>query len=81
LTARGTVSRGVIRDDDLNPDGVRVIIDWDSMVIGASIFVPCINTHGASEELKRITASKGWECSILVRVEDGKLGVRMWRTL
>ena len=53
----------------------------DEMVVGASIFVPCINTKGAVEELKRICDSKQWESRILVRVEDGKLGVRMWRML
>lgn len=79
--AKGTVSRGVVRDDDLNPDGVRVVIDWGSMVVGSSIFIPCINTHGATEELRRICVVKGWEHSTVVRVEDGKLGVRMWRTL
>ena len=78
---KGTVSRGVVKNDDLNPDGVRVVISWDDMVVGASIFVPCINTKGAVEELKRICDSKQWESRILVRVEDGKLGVRMWRML
>ncbi len=79
--SKGTVSRGVVKDDDINPDGVRVVIDWDQMVVGASVFVPCINTQGATKELTRISSSKGWKSHVLVRVEDGKLGVRMWRTL
>ena len=33
--SKGTVSRGVVKDDDINPDGVRVVIDWDQMVVGA----------------------------------------------
>jgi len=79
--AKGTVSRGVVKEYDLNPDGVRVVVRWDDMVVGASIFVPCINTDGATIELRRISKDKGWESHVLVRVEDGKLGVRMWRTL
>jgi len=79
--AKGTVSRGVVKEYDLNPDGVRVVVRWDDMVVGASIFVPCINTDEATKELRRISKDKGWESHVLVRVEDGKLGVRMWRTL
>ncbi len=50
-------------------------------MIGASVFVPCINTALATKELKRIVGSKGWESETQVRIEDNKLGVRLWRTL
>ena len=81
MVKKGTVSRGVIKYDDLNPDGVRVVVNWKAMVIGASVFVPCINTVLATKELKRIVGSKGWESETQVRIEDNKLGVRLWRTL
>jgi len=81
VVKKGTVSRGVIKHDDLNPDGVRVVVNWEAMVIGASVFVPCINTALANKELKRIVGSKGWESETQVRIEDNKLGVRLWRTL
>jgi len=81
VVKKGTVSRGVIKYDDLNPDGVRVVVNWEAMVIGASVFVPCINTALATKELKRIVGSKGWESETQVRIEDNKLGVRLWRTL
>ncbi len=81
MVKKGTVSRGVIKYDDLNPDGVRVVVNWEAMVIGASVFVPCINTALATKELKRIVGSKGWESETQVRIEDNKLGVRLWRTL
>ena len=28
---------------DISPDGVRIIIDWDTFVVGTSIFIPCVN--------------------------------------
>ena len=75
------IRQGVLRTYDLAPDGVRVVIDWGSMVVGASVFVPCINTQGAVKELKRITGEKGWGVAAKVLIENGKLGVRIWRTL
>ena len=39
--------------DDLSPDGVRIIVNWDKMVIGASFFVPCLNTHKAKEQVTK----------------------------
>jgi hypothetical protein len=71
----------MLKIHDLNPDNIKVVIAWDSMVIGASVFVPCINTEAAFNQLKKISLNKGWECIIKVTIEGGKLGVRYWRTL
>ena len=30
----------VLKVDDLNPDGLRITVDWEDMSVGASIFVP-----------------------------------------
>ena len=32
-------SSDILKVDDLCPDGIRVVVAWDSMVVGASIFV------------------------------------------
>ena len=37
----------MLRLDDLDPDGVKVVVDWGKMVVGASVFIPCINTQKA----------------------------------
>ena len=29
-----------LKTHDLNPDGVRIVVDWGAMVVGSSIFVP-----------------------------------------
>ena len=68
------------RTYDLNPDGVRVIINWDKMVTNASIFVPCVNTDKALKQIKQITKEKGWGIETKILIEGGKLGLRVWRT-
>ena len=67
--------------DDLSPDGVRIVVNWDKMVIGASIFVPCINTHRAKEQVTTITKGKRWQVTIKIVIENDKLGIRIWRTI
>ena len=62
----------ILRTYDINPDGVRIVLDWDAFVVGASFFVPCINTDLAVKQLTTITDN---------RLQHGRLGVRIWRTL
>ena len=69
------------RIDELSPDGVIVKVRWGDMVVGSSIFIPCIDTVTAKKQVKKIAAQKGWECKLATRVEDKNLGVRMWRVL
>ena len=90
---------------DLNPDGVRIIVDWDSIKTGMSVFILCVNTEKAVKQLagrkgaenmarrkisaqekaikqiKNIVQSKRWKVETRVVIEDGKLGVRIWRVL
>jgi len=71
----------VLRLDDINPDGIRIVLKWDAFVVGASMFIPCINTELASKQLTTITTNKSWQTTIRVRIEDKRLGVRIWREL
>ena len=75
------MEQGVLRIHDINPDGIRVVINWDALLVGASMFIPCINTNQATQQLTTITDKKGWKTTTKVTVESGKLGVRMWRTM
>jgi len=70
----------MMRTFDINPDGVKLEVNWGDMVIGSSIFVPCINTNKAKQQLERITEDWGWEVIIKVVLENQKWGVRLWRT-
>ena len=69
----------ILKKYDLNPDGVRIIVNWESMVIGSSVFILSVNTQEALTQIKKIMNLKGWEYQMQIRVEDEKLGVRVWR--
>ena len=70
---------GVLRIHDINPDGVRIIVRWDELVPSSSIFVPCINTDEARYQLRRIAETFGYTTQSRAVIENGKLGVRLWR--
>jgi hypothetical protein len=69
----------ILKKYDLNPDGVRIIVNWDSMVAGSSVFILSVNTQAALSQIKKVMNDKGWEYQMQIRVEDEKLGVRVWR--
>ena len=69
----------ILKKYDLNPDGVRIIVNWDDMVIGSSVFILSINVQEALSQIKNVMNDKGWEYQMQIRVEDEKLGVRVWR--
>ena len=73
--------QGIIKIDDLNPDGVRIIVNWDSMVTSSSVIILCINTEKCVAQVDKIAKRKGWTIETQVREENKKLGVRVWRVL
>jgi hypothetical protein len=70
-----------MKTDDLNPDKIKVIVAWDTMVIGASVFVPCVDTDKAKQQISKIATLKGWTLETRVRIENDMFGVRIWRIL
>jgi len=70
-----------LKVDDLNPDKVKVVVQWDAMVVGASVFIPCIDTEKAKQQLEKIAAFKSWQVAVRVRIEDKMFGLRIWRTV
>tara|TARA_R110000787_G_scaffold147201_3_gene260900 strand:+ start:448 stop:675 length:228 start_codon:yes stop_codon:yes gene_type:complete len=73
------MKQGVLKIDDLNPDGVRVVVKWDDLVIGASMFVPCVNTEEAMRQAASILVEKDYKTEARVVIEGGILGIRIWR--
>ena len=69
----------ILKKYDLNPDGVRIIVNWDDMVAGSSVFILSVNVQEALNQIKKVMNDKGWEYQMQIRVEDEKLGVRVWR--
>tara|TARA_R110000772_G_scaffold214945_1_gene325421 strand:- start:561 stop:788 length:228 start_codon:yes stop_codon:yes gene_type:complete len=70
-----------LKVDDLNPDNVKVVVQWDDMVVGASVFIPCVDTEKAKQQLEKIAVTKSWQVAIRVRIEDEMFGLRIWRTV
>jgi len=70
-----------MKTDDLNPDKVKIIVDWGSMVVGASVFVPCVDTDNAKKQVSKIAEIKSWTFETRVRIESDMFGVRIWRTV
>ena len=65
---------------DLNPDGVRIVVDWSAMVVGSSVFIPCINTNKALQQVKRICVEEfEWDVRVKMVIEKPFSGVRVWR--
>jgi hypothetical protein len=70
----------VAKEDDLFPDGIRIIVDWDLMQVGDSVFVPCINVHELQRQLPPIFERREWGHKFRVACENHILGVRIWRS-
>lgn len=70
-----------LRIFDPCPDGVTFKIDWDNFPVGASVFIPAINTELLKKQLREIERRKGWKGNTHCRIEAGKWGLRYWRLL
>ena len=68
-----------LRTDDLNPDKIKVVVRWDDMVVGASVFIPCIDTEKAKQQVEKVVAAKSWQVETRVRIESKMFGLRIWR--
>ena len=59
------VSDTVLKLHDINPDGLRIVVDWGAMVVGSSIFIPCVNTTEAIQQVKKIcVVDMGWDIEV-----------------
>ena len=67
--------------DDLSPDGIKIVTNWDAMHVGASVFIPCINTQAAKEQVVKVLNRKQWQVKAKISIENGRLGIRIWRTI
>lgn len=69
------------RIDDFNPDGIKIVVDWERMHVNASVFIPCVNTLRATTQAIKIAELKSWRITTRIRIENKMFGVRIWRTL
>ena len=75
------MKQSVLKIYDLNPDRVKITVNWDKMLPNASVFIPCVNTEKAKEQVKNVAKMKYWTVETRVLHENGKLGLRVWRTV
>ena len=68
-----------LKIDDINPDKIKVVVQWDDMVVGASVFIPCVDTEKAKQQLEKIAELKSWQVAVRVRIENKMFGLRIWR--
>ena len=73
------IRQGILKSDDLNPDGVRIIVNWNDMVTSSSVFILCINVTLAVKQVNDVAKRRNWQIKTQIRVENEKLGVRVWR--
>ncbi len=66
---------------DIAPDGVAIRIAWDEFVPGASVFVPCINTQAAVDQILYVAKLQKKQLETRVTIENGLYGVRVWRVM
>jgi hypothetical protein len=66
--------------NDLHPDGMRIVVPWEAMELGESVFVPCINVDSCRKQLAGISARLGVTLTSRKRIENHILGLRVWRT-
>lgn len=70
---------GVLKLDDLDPDGVHIVVDWGALQVGSSFFVPCINTPAARRQVNGVFDRRGWKMRVYTGPEAGIWGIRVWR--
>lgn len=68
-----------ILQTDLDPDGVRIVVDWDKFRIDSSVFIPCLNTKEAIRQFRERGKFQASELHEQVLIENGYYGVRIWR--
>jgi hypothetical protein len=61
-------------------EGVPVIIEWRSMVLGASFFIPALDTDPLIEEI--LVEAKKHRIRLVYKevIENEKIGIRFWRS-
>ena len=64
----------------IDPDGVLINVRWDLLEKDMSVFIPCVNTVRAMNQVKYISRTLDIKLKSTVRIERGRYGIRVWRT-
>jgi len=66
--------------NDLDPDGLRIIVPWQELHVGGSFFVPCVNIDACTRQVEEVAKRLGIGLTCRRRIEAKRLGLRIWRT-
>ena len=61
--------------------GVTYEVPWETVDVGDSFFIPCVDTSSAVTRMREKIKRLNWDMTYEVRIEAGKWGVRFWRTV
>lgn len=59
--------------------GIDFRINWAKFRVGASFFIPCLDTEEALTQIKRTTRRLHYRIKSRVVIEEGIYGLRVWR--
>jgi hypothetical protein len=59
--------------------GLNFRINWAKFIVGASFFIPCLDTEAALAEVTTVTKRLGYRIKTQVNVDKGIYGLRVWR--
>ena len=61
------------------PDGGSIDIPLEAMVIKDCVFIPTLKTEEARDDIHRLAARLDMKVQVKAVVEEGYLGVMVWR--
>jgi hypothetical protein len=61
------------------PDGKQVIVHWELLKPGMSVFIPAVNLSKLKKQVKGIAKKNEFVIKGAERIEGGLLGMRFWR--
>ena len=59
--------------------GLSFRVNWSKFIVGASFFIPCLDTEAALAEVITVTRRLNYKIKSKAVVSDGIYGLRVWR--
>lgn len=60
-------------------EGIPVVIEWHAMKLGASFFIPALDTDPLIEQVLSEAKKRKFKLVCKEVVENGLIGIRFWR--
>ena len=71
-------NKGVL---NIAPDTIPISVAIEPFVVGASFFLPCVDTTEAKKQAYNLLKKKNITIKTAVVIENKRYGVRIWRIL